>query len=115
MSVNVLNNMVVGQTQRFHVKLYGQDNVNNPSQVVDLTTPLTVFVQAMYSGMISVAVDPNDNRALIVTALGAGTAQGTIDVSPTLPSGKNVQFSVTVAAPPPDNRRMDFLTADPPQ
>ena len=102
----------VGQTQRVHVKAYAQDNSNNPSQVVDLTTPL--LVASLNTAVLQAQVDPSDNRAVLVTGVAAGTANVQIDESPTLPTAGKLILSCTVNTPPPDNRRVDFLSADPP-
>lgn len=112
MSNVTVNPMLVGQTQRIHVKAYGQDNVNSPSQIVDVVTPLVV--STVFQGIASAAIDPNDHRAVVITALAAGNGQVVIDENPLLPNGGRVVASFAVTAPPPDNRRIDFLVADPP-
>lgn len=109
-----INNMLVGQTQKVHVKAYAQDNANSPgpSQIVDTTTPLVV--SSSFQGIASAVVDPNDNRAVVITALAAGTGQIGVNESPQLPSAGRLLLDFTVTAPPPDNRRIDLLTADAP-
>lgn len=107
--------MSVGQVERLHLKVYGQDNVNNPSQVVDLTTPLVVTVPPISASVLSAVVDPNDNRAVLVTAL-APTGGGfvVINTNPALPANTQMTITIAVTAPPPDDRRLDFLAADDP-
>lgn len=102
--------MLVGQTEKVHVKAYSQDNSNNPSQSVDTVTPLTATVN--FATIATVAVDPLDNRAFIVTAVGAGIATITIDEAPSV--NPKLVLNVSISAAPADNRRIDFLAADDP-
>jgi hypothetical protein len=114
MSNQTINPMLIGQTQRVHVKAYAQDNANSPgpSQIVDTTTPLVV--STVFQGIASAAVDPNDNRAIVITALAAGNGQIAVNESPQLSSAGRLLLDFTVSAPPPDNRRIDLLVADAP-
>mgnify|MGYP000858845603 FL=1 len=108
-----INNMFIGQTQKVHVKAYAQDNATTPapSQIVDSTSPL--IAMSVNQGIASIAVDPNDNRAVVITALAAGPGQVLVDLNPSLGNGRLI-MNFTVAAPPPDNRHLDFQTADAP-
>lgn len=112
MSTIAINNMFVGQTQKVHVKAYAQDNANSTSQIVDNTTALVVT--SVFQGIASASVDPNDNRAVVITALVAGNGQILIDENPALTSANRLIVTFSVTAPPPDNRRIEFMTADPP-
>jgi hypothetical protein len=112
MATATINNMNVGQTQRVHVQAFAQDNANNPSQIVDTTTPLVVA--SLNTAVLQAQVDPSDNRAIIITAVGAGTASVQLNESPVLPAANVLTLSCTVATPPPDNRRIDFVSADAP-
>lgn len=105
-------NLAPGQTEKVHVKVYGQDNANNPSQIVDLTTPLAVVNNN--PTIATATVDPNDNRAIIVSGVAPGQAIVFVDTNPALQAANRLQLNVTVIAPPPDNRRVDFLSADDP-
>ena len=60
-----IKNMIVGQTERVHVKAYAQDNANSPgpSQVVDASTALVVT--SVNSAIASAQVDRRKN---LVTA-----------------------------------------------
>jgi hypothetical protein len=102
----------LGKTVKIHLKAFGQDNVNNPSQVVDTTTPLVPVNNN--PSFATGAVDPNDNRAVILSAIAAGQALVFIDTNPALPTANRLQVVINITTPPPDNRRVDFLSADPP-
>ena len=80
-----IKNMLVGQTQRVHVKCYGQDNANSPgpSQVVDAVVPIVVQV---VNATATAVVDPADNRAIVITALAAGAGSIRLTESPGLGS-----------------------------
>lgn len=113
MSTQTINNMFIGQTQKVHVKAYAQDNATSPtpSQIVDNASPLVIG--SVYPGFATAAIDPNDNRAIVITAVGAGNAQVVVDLNPGLGAGR-LLLNFTVAAPPADNRHLDFQTADAP-
>lgn len=102
----------IGKTVKIHVKVYGQDNTNNPSQIVDTTTPLVPVNNSPQ--FCTGAVDPNDNRAIILTTVGVGQAIVFIDTNPALVAANRLQVLVNVTAPPLDTRRVDFLSADDP-
>lgn len=111
--ITTIKNMLVGQTQRVHVKCYGQDNANSPgpSQIVDPSVPIVVQV---VNATATAVVDPADNRAIVVTALAAGAGSIRLTESPGL-GGTGVQdLAFTITAPPPDNRRIDVLSSDDP-
>jgi hypothetical protein len=104
--------MTIGQTQKVHVKAYADDLVNNPSTTVDNTTALVLTSQTANA---AVAVDPSDSRAVIVTAVAAGTVSVLVDESPTLGASRSLLLQCQVTAPHQPNQRIDFLTADLPQ
>lgn len=104
--------MTIGQAQRVHVKAYAADQTHNPSQVADSTAPLVVG--SATPGVATIAIDPGDPRAVIVTAVGGGSGTVLVNESPTLPQGLSLTINVSVAAAPVDNRRIDFVSADPP-
>ena len=97
-----------------HVKLYGQDNVNNPSQVVDNTTTLTLTVTAGAGASVP-SIDPGDNRHILFTPTAPGTTTVSVNVSPALPGGfaAALNYTQTVVAAPPDDRRLEHLSIDP--
>jgi hypothetical protein len=108
--------MVTGQTERVHVVAFGADQVNNPSQTVD---PSAVLTAASFNTNVATAqIDPGNNRTVIVTAVAPGTCGILLNENPALPGGASpaggLQLNVTVSAPPIDNRRIDFVNADPP-
>jgi hypothetical protein len=98
---------------RIHFKAYAQDNVNNPSQIAD-TNPTLVLGTVGNPSVLSVAIDPSDPSAIIITPKAPGTTQFNVDVTPALPAGKAVTVHQTIAAPPPDSRHLDVLTDDDP-
>lgn len=107
MSTVTLPGMNPGQKLRVHLNFFGQDNVNNPSQVVDTTTPIQVTGGA---GLVTVAPVSGDNRAFDITAVNPGSTQLNADVasSPFLTPANRLTMNVTVIAPPPDTRRIDL-------
>lgn len=107
-----INPMTIGQTQRVHVKDYGADQAHNPSQTEDTTSSLVVG--SATPGVASISVAPDDSRAVIVTAVGAGAGTLIVNEAPSVPVGSNLILNVSVAAAPIDNRRIDFVSADSP-
>lgn len=107
-----INDMTIGQTQRVHVAAYAADQTHNPSQVLDTTTALVVGSGS--SSVATIAVSPDDPRAVIVSAVGAGTANLFVGENPALPLGTTLTLQTTVAPKPIDNRRIDFVSADQP-
>lgn len=100
-----------GPNQRIQVRAFGQDNVNSVSQVQDSMT--SVSVNSATPSVATAVVDPSDGRSIIVTpsASTAGTAFFQVDESPPLIGANRLQFAVSVVAPIPDNRRIEFVTA----
>ena len=115
MAIATINNMTIGQTERFRVKLYADDpSTNNPSTIVDTTTALTVTSQTANA---TAHVDPSDPRAIIVTASAAGTVSVLVDaptISGTNAASNRLLSQAQVAAPHVNNARIDFVSADPP-
>jgi hypothetical protein len=107
-----LKPMVIGQIEKVHVKAYAADPNNNPSQIVDLVTPM--LVSLVQAGVVSVAIDGGDPRLVVVTALAGGSATIIVNESPALLNGVPQLLDVTVASPPPDNRRIDVIAIDDP-
>lgn len=113
MSRTTLNPMQIGQTQKVHVKAYAKDPNNATSQIVDGSVALSA--SPISPGVVTAAIDQNDPRLVVVTAVGSGSATVVVDeVSPKLPTGVAPLLDVTVVAPPPDNRRVDVIAVDDP-
>lgn len=93
------------------MKAYADDLVNNPSTTVDTTTALVVTVLDSPPHATAV-VDPNDNRAVLITATSPGSVSVQVDESPSLGSTRSVLLQCQVLAPHVPNSRIDFLTAD---
>lgn len=112
MSRTTLKPMTIGQSQRVHVKAFAVDPANQTSQIVDNAVTLTATVVS--PGVVTAVMDPNDPRAVVVTAVGPGSATVIVNDTPALPAGSAPLLDVSVAAPPPDNRRIDIIADDDP-
>ena len=103
----------MNKTEKVHVKAFAQDNVNTPSQIVDTTS--TLVVTNNNPTVVTAALDPSDPRAIILTPVSIGPGIVFVDQSPPCPSGLRLQLTVTVVSDTlPDDRRVDFLSADDP-
>lgn len=94
----------LNQKFTFHVAVFQQDGVTP-----DVTTPLQVASTA--PNFATAAVDPGNNRAVVVTAANAvGLANITVGV-PGTPNPLQVPVTVTAV---PNLSRVEFVSADPP-
>jgi len=97
----------VGQTIKLHVKAIKIDGSTE-----DTTIPL--MLTGGNPSFFSQTVDGTDPRQVNLVAIAPGSAFMFIDQNPACPSSGKLQVLVTVTAPPPDLRRVDFVSAEAP-
>lgn len=104
--------MTAGVTEKFHVAAFAQDSVHATSTVPDTTS--TLVVVSGDPSIASAALDPSDPRAIVVTPHSPGNVTITVTESPDLSPSNKLLATLAISAPPPDNRRIDFVSADDP-
>lgn len=101
MATNI--NITRAQKQSVHVAAFDRDN--QP----DSSSPLTL--SGGNSSIATAAVDPGDNRTVVITGVAPGFTTWNVNVSPAVPTG--VQFACTIADTP-NVGHVDFVSADSP-
>lgn len=94
----------MNQKQTVHVAVFMPDGVTP-----DNSTPLTVSSSS--TPVCGAAVDPNNNRAVVLTA---NSVAGSANITVSIPGTSNPLTIPVTTTPPPNMSRVEYVSSDPP-
>lgn len=109
MNVTLTPMSVGSPPKRVTIAAYAQDNQHDPSQIPDTSTTFNI---SGAGSICTIAPVAGDNRSFDITAVNPGTVTLVVDEPspPFLAPTKRLNMNLTVQSPPPDTRRVDFVS-----